>query len=222
MAKLFGSSGVRGLANVDLTPTLALKVSLAVAAHTKAKRAIIARDTRVSGNMIEDSLITGLVSSGVNVFLAGIVPTPVLAYATKAFRVKVGFMITASHNPPQYNGIKLFNGKSLAYNDKDQESIEKNITQANFSLADWRCLGKTLNINVDKAYTEMALKAAALRKQWKVVVDPGCGATFRIAPNLLKSAGCKVTALNAQADGYFPARSSEPTEESLGDLAKVV
>lgn len=222
MAKLFGSSGVRGLANVDLTPELALKVSLAVAAHAKAKRAIVGRDTRVSGSMLEDALVAGLISSGVNVFLAGKVPTPVLAYATKAFNADVGFMITASHNPPQYNGIKVFNDKSLSYNDEEQNLVEQNVAQKNFALADWRCFGETRNVDADQAYLEMALKTVVLRKQWRVVVDPGCGATFNIAPNLLKSAGCKVTALNAQPDGYFPARSSEPTAESLKDLAKIV
>ena len=69
---------------------------------------------------------------------------------------------------------------------------------------------------------KMALKAVELRKRWRVVVDPGCGATFNVAPAMLKAMGCKVTALNAQPDGYFPARKSEPTAESLKDLANVV
>ncbi len=222
MAKLFGSSGVRGLANIDLTPTLALKVSSAVATHTKAKRAVVGRDTRVSGSMLEDALVSGLISSGVKVFLAGKVPTPVLAYATKAFKAEVGFMITASHNPPQYNGIKVFNGESLSFNDEEQDSVEQKVTQKDFALVDWRDLGVTQRVDANQVYMDMALKSAVLHKQWKVVVDPGCGATFNIAPNLLKSAGCKVTALNAQPDGYFPARSSEPTAESLKDLAKTV
>ena len=125
MAKLFGSSGVRGLANVDLTPILACKVALAVATHAKAKKAVVARDTRVSGNMLEDALVSGLLSTGTDVLIAGMVPTPVLAYATKALGADVGFMLTASHNPPQYNGIKVFNSDSLSYTDEDQEAVEK-------------------------------------------------------------------------------------------------
>src|SRR4030042_5295534 len=109
MAKLFGSSGVRGLANIDLTPILACKVALAVAAHAKAKKAVVARDTRVSGCMLEDALVSGLVSAGTDVLLLGVVPTPLLAYTTKALGANVGFMLTASHNPPQYNGITVFN-----------------------------------------------------------------------------------------------------------------
>ena len=222
MGKLFGSSGVRGLANVDLTPLLACRVGLAVAAHAKAKRAVVARDTRVTGCMIEDALVSGLLSSGTDVYLAGMVPTPVLAYATRAFGADVGFMLTASHNPPQYNGIKVFNRDSLSYTDKDQDAVEKNVAEGRFALADWRKLGKTVSVDAGAVYFDMALKVVALRKHWRVVVDPGCGATFKVAPALLKALGCKVTALNAQPDGHFPARSSEPTAESLKDLSNVV
>jgi phosphoglucosamine mutase len=222
MAKLFGSSGVRGLANVDLTPQLACKVGLAVATYAKAKKAVVARDTRVSGSMLEDALVSGLLSSGTEVLLAGIVPTPALAYATKAFGADAGFMLTASHNPPQYNGIKVFNCDSLSYTDEDQNAVEKNVREGTFALADWRSLGKTTPIDASQVYMEMALKAVALKRQWQIVVDPGCGATFDVAPAMLKAMGCKVTALNAHPDGYFPARKSEPTAESLKDLANVV
>ena len=222
MAKLFGSSGVRGLANVDLTPLQACKVGSAVATHAKAKKAVVARDTRVSGCMLEDALVSGLLSSGTDVLLAGMVPTPVLAYAAKALGADVGFMLTASHNPPPYNGIKVFNGDSLSYTDEDQNAVEKIIAEENFALADWRSLGKTIPVDASQVYMEMALQAVTLKRQWRVVVDPGCGATFNVAPAMLKAMGCKVTALNAQPDGYFPARKSEPTAESLQDLANVV
>jgi phosphoglucosamine mutase len=222
MAKLFGSSGVRGLANVDLTPLLACKVASAVAAHARAKKAIVARDTRVSGSMLEDALVSGLLSQGTDVLLAGMVPTPVLAYAAKALGADVGFMLTASHNPPQYNGIKVFNGDSLSYTDEEQDDVEKIVADGQFALADWRSLGKTVPVDAAQVYMDMALKAVTLKKHWKVVVDSGCGATFNVAPQLLKALGCKVTALNAQPDGHFPARKSEPTAESLQDLAKVV
>jgi phosphoglucosamine mutase len=222
MGKLFGSSGVRGLANVDLTPMLACKVGAAVAAFTKAKKAVVARDTRVTGCMLEDALTSGLLASGVDVFLAGIVPTPTLAYATMALKADVGFMLTASHNPPPYNGIKVFRADSLSLTDAEQDGVEKTLAEGSFTFADWRKLGSAIPVDASQVYLKMALKAANLRKKWNVVVDPGCGATYQIAPTLLKEAGCKVTALNAQADGYFPARKSEPTAESLKDLAKTV
>ena len=149
--------------------------------------------------------------AGTDVLLLGMVPTPVLAYATKAFGADVGFMLTASHNPPQYNGIKVFNGDSLSYTDADQDAVEKIVAEGNFALADWRKLGKATSVDADQIYLDMALEAVSLKKQWKVVVDPGCGAAFSVAPQMLKALGCKVTALNAQPDGHFPARKSEPT-----------
>lgn len=222
MDKLFGSSGVRGLANVDLTPQLACKVGLAVSAYSKAKKAVVARDTRVSGGMLQDALVSGLLSSGADVYLAGVAPTPALAYVTRTLGADAGFMLTASHNPPQYNGIKVFRPDSLSYTDIDQDAVEKNVAESAYALTDWRNLGKTVPVNASQIYMEMVSKAVKLKRQWRIIVDPGCGATFRVAPALLKTLGCKITALNAQPDGYFPARKSEPTAESLKDLASVV
>ncbi|MGD6933947.1 MAG: phosphoglucosamine mutase [Candidatus Bathyarchaeia archaeon] len=222
MGKLFGSSGVRGLANIELTPTLACKVGSAVATYAKAKRAVVARDTRVSGVMVQDALVSGLISCGVTVYLIGVVPTPVLAYATRSLGADVGFMITASHNPPQYNGIKVLTPETLSYVDADQDAVEKILSENRYTLADWRKLGKTILHDACPAYIEMAQKAASLRKKWHVVVDPGCGAAYNVAPAMLKMLGCKVTALNAQPDGHFPARSSEPTVQSLRNLSDVV
>ncbi len=221
MAKLFGSSGVRGLTNVDLTPILACKVASAVVTHSKAKIAIVARDTRVSGCMIQDALVSGLVSTGADVLLVGIVPTPVLAYAAKALCADAGFMLTASHNPAPYNGIKVFKA-DLSYTDFDQDAVEKIVSDGSFNLADWRSLGKTTPVDATLIYLDMVKKAVTLKKQWHVVVDPGCGAAFKVAPQILKELGCKVTALNSQADGHFPARKSEPNAESLHDLSQTV
>jgi phosphoglucosamine mutase len=201
---------------------LACKVGLAVAAYAQAKKAVVARDTRVSGDMLEDALVSGLLASGTDVYLAGIVPTPTLAFATRASGADVGFMLTASHNPPQYNGIKVFKSDSLSYTDEDQDAVEKNVLEKTVRLADWRSFGKTIPVDASRAYMEMAMKIVALRKHWHVVVDPGCGATFNVAPVMMKAMGCKVTAINAQPDGYFPARKSEPTAESLEGLAKIV
>ncbi|MCW4044823.1 MAG: phosphoglucosamine mutase [Candidatus Bathyarchaeota archaeon] len=222
MTKLFGSSGVRGLANVELTPALACRVGLAVAAYSKARKALVARDTRVSGAMLENALVSGLLASGVNVDLVGIVPTPVLAYLTMELRADVGFMLTASHNPPMYNGIKVFGSASVSYADESQDAVEKVIDEADFALADWRGIGEAQSADFSYMYVEMVTDAVKLRRQWRVIADPGCGATFTVAPTLLKALGCRVTALNAQADGFFPARSSEPTAESLEDLARAV
>ncbi|MCX8150600.1 MAG: phosphoglucosamine mutase [Candidatus Bathyarchaeota archaeon] len=222
MGKLFGSSGVRGLVNVALTPQLASKIGSAVIAYSKAKKAVVARDTRVSGWMLQEALVSGLTAAGANVSLLGVVPTPALAYLTMALGADVGFMLTASHNPPEYNGIKIFSGDTSSYTEQSQDSVEKIIINNSCTLVDWQSIGKTRNIDVSYAYIELLKKAANLRKPWQVLVDVGCGATFNVAPVALQALGCKVTALNAHPDGYFPARKSEPTPESLTDLARAV
>ena len=221
MVKLFGSSGVRGLVNLDLTPILACKVACAVSTHANAKKVVVAKDTRVSGNMLEDALVSGVISCGADIFLSGMMPTPVLAYASRALDADVGFMLTASHNPAPYNGIKVFK-KDLSYADGDQEKVEQILEKDSFKRAGWRNLGRVFYVDAAKLYLDMIMRVVKLNKQWKVVVDSGCGAAFDLAPRMLKALGCKVTSLNSQPDGYFPARKSEPTVESLQDLAKTV
>jgi phosphoglucosamine mutase len=220
--KLFGSSGVRGVVNADLTPSLASKIGLAIATFAKAEKILVARDTRVSGLMLEDALVSGLLAGGAHVDSLGVAPTPVLAYLTKRLNADAGVMITASHNPPQYNGIKIFNEDSVAYNEERQNRIETIIEQKRFRFADWRNVGKAQLVDQGHLYTENIQKAAKLRKNWHALVDPGCGATYCFAPIILKGLGCKVTAVNAQPDGFFPARSSEPNSDSLKPLAKIV
>ncbi len=220
--RLFGSSGVRGLVNVDLTAGLAEEIGLAVATFSKAKDVLVARDTRVSGAMLEDALVSGLESGGANVKCLGVVPTPVLAFLTKKMRADAGIMITASHNPPEYNGVKIFSGDGLAYDEESQNEIEGIIAHKRFRLTDWRDVGHDQLADESYLYVENLEKRVRLRSKWYVVLDPGCGATFNLAPAVLKSIGCKVTALNAQPDGWFPARSPEPNAKSLTHLAKVV
>ena len=220
--KLFGSSGIRGLTNGDLTPILATQLGLAITTFSKAKAAVVARDTRNSGLMLENALVSGLTSGGATVKQLGILPTPVLAFLTCKMNADVGIMVTASHNPPQYNGIKIFNHDSTAYDERSQGQIEKIIECKRFSLADWQKIGKAHFADETRLYTSTIMESVKLRKKWRVIVDPGCGATHDLAPRILGRLGCKVTTLNSQPDGFFPARSPEPNEESLKPLAKTV
>lgn len=220
--RLFGSSGLRGVFNVDLTPVLAVRIGLAITTFSKAKDVLVARDTRVSGSMLEDALVSGLISGGARTKSLGILPTPVLAFLTREMGADAGVMITASHNPPAYNGIKIFDSDTLAYDEKSQRAIERIIDLEQFKLADWQNVGKAQFMDQSHLYVEMISEAMKLRKKWHVIVDPGCGATYSLAPTVFKGSGCKVTALNAQPDGFFPARSPEPNAESLSSLSKVV
>lgn len=222
MTKLFGSSGVRGIVNEFLTPELACKIGLASASIIKAKKALIGRDTRTSGLMIKQALTSGLLSCGVDVTDLGIIPTPVLAYLTSKLKADIGFMLTASHNPAQYNGIKIFDKTSLSYSDYKQSKIENTIKKEKYYFSNWKNIGKIKSLKANSIYLKMVKKRLNLQKKWKIVLDPGCGATFNIGPKLLSNLGFDVTVLNAQPDGTFPARKSEPSKESLDNLSKVV
>jgi phosphoglucosamine mutase len=220
--RLFGSSGVRGLVNVDLTPVLAAQIGLAVATFSEARTVLVARDTRVSSPMVEDALVSGLLAGGTSIRCLGIIPTPVLAFLTRELGADAGVMITASHNPPEYNGIKIFNKNTVAYDKKRQDKIEKIIENKSFKFADWRDVGEARSIDGSILYVETITENVKLDKKWHVVVDAGCGATHELAPLIFKRLGCKVTALNSQPDGVFPARNPEPNAESLEPLANIV
>jgi phosphoglucosamine mutase len=218
--KLFGSSGIRGITNVDVTPELALNVGKA--AGIGRSTAVIARDPRVSANMIEEAVVSGLMSSGCNVTRIGLVPTPTLAYAAKDF--DLGIVITASHNPAEYIGIKLWNPDGMAFDSTQQEEIEQIIESSRYSPVEWSRIG---NQNVYENAVEDHIKAilnktGSLKTAPKVVVDCGNGAGSVITPLLLRIMGCKVLSMNAQPDGHFPARNPEPKADNLDLLMKTV
>jgi phosphoglucosamine mutase len=222
LSRLFGTSGVRGLVNADLTPILATQIGMAIATHSKAKRALVARDTRTSGLMLENALVSGLMSCGVAVICMGILPTPVLAFLTKKMNADAGVMITASHNPPQYNGIKVFNSDTLAYTQGSQDQIDETFRHGRYKHVDWRKIGQVQQLDETRLYIGKIKHSVKLFRKWHVVADSGCGATYSLAPKILGTLGCKVTALNSQPDGFFPARSPEPNEASLKSVAKTV
>jgi phosphoglucosamine mutase len=220
--KLFGSSGIRGVVNMDLTPTLVVEVGLALATHTNSGRILVGHDTRVSSPLLENSIISGLSAGGSNVYRLGLVPTPVLAFITREIKADAGVMITASHNPPEYNGIKLFNGDSMPYNQKQQYQIESIMADNQYKRADWQHIGTATSLDESNRYIEAVQKIIKLKKKWRVILDPGCGATCQIVPTLFRRLGCKVIAMNAQPDGFFPARSPAIEAESLQPLGRIV
>jgi len=220
--KLFGSSGIRGLVNLDLTTDLAVKIGMTIATFSKNRKVLVARDTRVSGLMLENALVSGLLAGGADVKVLGILPTPVLAYLTRCLEADAGVMITASHNPPQYNGVKIFDENGIAYNDEKQDEIEEIIRKEKFRLADWQKIGEAEFCNKSGFYTEMIWEKVKLQKKWSLIVDPGCGATYNLAPKIFKGLGCRVIAANTHPDGFFPARNPEPNAETLKPLAKLV
>lgn len=216
--KLFGSSGIRGLANKDITVDLALNIGLALGKSKKT--AVIGRDPRISSEMIELALISGLISAGCDVVRVGVVTTPTLAYAARKY--ECGVMITASHNPAPYVGIKLWNPDGMAFDSLQQEEIENIIDHKDFSPVPCNKIG---NITYDNSAIKdhIALILSNVKPvKMRVIVDCACAAGSTISPFVLREMGCEVITLNAQLDGYFPARNPEPTEENLWMLKKAV
>ncbi len=184
MIKLFGTSGIR-LKN--LPPKIAYKVGLVLG--EKFKDVVIGRDTRTTGKMLESSLVSGILQSGGNSIITGIVPTPVLGFNTRYYNV--GVMITASHNPPEYNGIKLFNKNGIAFNKNQEREIEDNINK-DFPV-NWENVGEYYNDNqAIKRYIEFILNNIDLNKNFNVILDTANGAGSLVSPKLLNLLGNRV------------------------------
>lgn len=214
---LFGSSGIRGLANKEITPGLALKIGLAVGSlHDSC---VIGHDPRTSGEMIEHAVISGLLSAGCSVTRIGMVSTPTLAFAARNY--DCGVMVTASHNPPEYIGVKLWNSNGMAFDTQQQDEVESLIKNSSYKSAQWSGIGKVSEACAVEEHAENILDKAG-SSSLKVVVDCGCGAASTITPYVLRRMGCKVITLNSQPDGFFPARNPEPVEKNLDDLKKAV
>jgi phosphoglucosamine mutase len=221
---MFGSSGIRGIVNKRITPELALNVGLAVGSIYKS--AVIGHDPRTSSEMIEYAIISGLIACGCDVVKAGLVSTPTLSYAARNF--ECGIMVTASHNTSEYIGIKLWNTDGTSFNTAQQYEIESLIEEDNDhssyngKRAAWDKIAKVgtndraISDHISKILSELG------SSKLKVVVDCGSGSGATITPYLLREMGCKVITLNAQPDGFFPARNPEPTEQNLGLLVEAV
>jgi phosphoglucosamine mutase len=215
--KLFGSSGIRTVFNKDLL-NIAFRVGLAVG-KTHAN-VVVGRDTRTSGDAMKHAVISGLLASGAGCKDAGVLPTPTLAFITREF--DTGIMITASHNPPEYNGVKLLNPDGSSFDAPQQTQIEKEILKKDYAVAGWELVknGDDYTQAVEK-HVSVILSHFIRGFKVKVVVDAGCAAASEVTPQLLKKLGCEVISLNCSPGGFFP-RGIEPDEENLQELCRVV
>ena len=231
MGKLFGTFGVRGIANEKITPEFALKIGMAFGTMLKREGrkkplVVVGRDTRVSGEMLKNALISGLLSVGCDVIDVGIAPTPAVQWATKHFNADGGAVITASHNPPEYNGIKLLEPNGMGLKKEREAVVEELFFKEEFDRAKWWEIGEVRREDIIKDYIE-AIKSrvdveAIKKRRPFVVVDTSNGAGSLTLPYLLRELGCKVVSVNAHPDGHFPARNPEPNEENLKGFMEIV
>jgi len=215
--KLFGSSGIRDLVNRDLI-LLALELGLAMGSSYRS--VVVGRDTRTSSDTLKHALISGLLAAGSRAYDAGIVPTPTLAYAARRFAS--GAMVTASHNPPEYNGIKLCNPDGSAFDSRQRKQIEALLASGAFEVAPWdRMEACSIYTEAIREHIDRILENFSVPSRLKVVLDCGCGAASLVSPYLLKKLGCELIALDCYPSGYFP-RGIEPTPDNLETLIRVV
>jgi phosphoglucosamine mutase len=210
--KLFGTDGIRGTANTEpMTAETALRVGMAAGSYfirgQHRHRVVIGKDTRLSGYMLEPALTAGFVSMGMDVILVGPMPTPAVALLTRSLRADLGVMISASHNPYQDNGIKLFGPDAYKLSDEVEAEIEKRMNGvANGDMAAPARLGRAKRLDdAQGRYTEYVKQTfpRGLRLDGlKIVVDCANGAAYKVAPEVLWELGAEVTPVAVQPDGF--------------------
>jgi phosphoglucosamine mutase len=236
ISNIFGTSGIRKIflnySENDLmfTPHMALDVGLALGTYLNRKTSkfrngttvVIGRDIRMSALPVEYALISGLISAGCTVKTLGIVTTPTLAISLELMDADAGCMITASHNTPEYIGLKFWNPSGMGFTPEQEEEISKIYEDKSFIKTEWDQVGKVTTINDinDSHIYAITDKIKFDGKDLNVIVDPGNGSSCEIVPKLLSSYNINLTTLNANMDGHFPGRHSEPSKENLIQISK--
>ncbi len=224
--QLFGSSGTRGVVGDGLSPEFVLRIAKAAGTVWSGDRVFVARDTRTSGEMFTNAAASGLASVGVDVDRLGIAPTPA-AVRYAAVHGVPGLVITASHNPPEYNGVKLVGADGVELGVDRLERIEEHILAEEFAIAAWDGVGAVDRVtSANRAYVSELLdsvdREAIAAADLTVAVDPGHGAGAVTSPEFLRRLGCSVVTVNATPDGFFPGRQPEPVASRLDDLRTLV
>ncbi|MBI5228180.1 phosphoglucosamine mutase [Candidatus Micrarchaeota archaeon] len=227
MAKFFGTNGVRGKFN-ELDPTLTLKLAQAIGTYFKFGKILVAGDCRLTGPTLNAAVISGLSSVGCEVIDLGIVSAPTAEFMIEKTKAAGCIIITASHNPPEWNALKVVDGKGVAVSKERGEEIEKLMLDSKIKLAEWNKVGKiskyelAVRDHIDAIKKVLSSEKIAKIKNNKIVLDCGNGAACTIAPKLFNELGLDVLTINSHMDGRFPGRPSEPTEANVKELIAAV
>jgi phosphoglucosamine mutase len=206
VTRLFGTDGVRGVANRDLTPELVLalgRAAVRVLGGDQRPRIVVGRDTRASGELLEAALCAGLCSAGADVVRVGVVPTPAVAFLTADTAARMGVVISASHNPPEYNGIKLFSADGTKFPDEVEVEMERLVETGEGARPEGAALGRVADsMQAAERYLEHLVTAAGgTLGGMRVVIDCANGAAYRLGPEVLTRLGAEVYAINDEPDG---------------------
>ena len=225
--RLFGTNGIRGVFNKELTVEIAIKIASAIGTFFKQGTLIVGYDARTSSPLLAKAVVAGLNASGCDVLFAGMAPTPALQYAVKKHKTDGAVIVTASHNPPEYNGIKAIWKDGIELSREQEIEVESIFFDEKTRYAEWNHLGALHELpEVTDDYVEAIKQHVDTRKiterNYHVVVDAANSVGNLAAPRLLRDLGCKVTTINGNIDGTFPGRLPEPRPENLGNLALTV
>ncbi len=225
MAKLFGTNGVRGIFGEGLTLEFISEITLSLATLFKKGPILVGYDGRESSIIISKIVTAALSSAGLDSTVCGLVPTPCLQFATKHLGYNGGIMITASHNPPQYNGIKVTARDGIEISREDELKVEEFYFKKKWKISNKfgsiKNESKTIGAYISGIKKQVNIKKIKSRNL-KVVLDLGNGAQAVTTPILCKDLGCKVILINEKIDGTFPGRGSEPTPQNLDKLSSMV
>ena len=205
MGKLFGTDGVRGIVGEDLTHELAMKIGEAAAYVLGGKKdlvVLVGRDTRISGQMLASALSAGFMSQGAKVIDLGVVPTPAVSYLVKKYNASMGAMISASHNPSEYNGIKLFDGEGFKLPDAVENEIEKYLLGKAVPTTNVVGTYEVCDTAVEDYVNHIVDTAGKINKDLKIVVDCAYGSASATAPLLFNQLGLDATFMNFEYDGF--------------------
>ncbi len=221
MEHIFRAYDIRGIFNKEFYAENAATIGTAFGTYLGGEgKVLVGMDSRVTSPIIERAFCSGLASTGIDVYSTGIVPIPVANFKTMKGDFKAGAYITASHNPPEYNGIRFRRGDGTGYTDENEE-IKKIFFGGKFKTAKWNRVGGLFTISPEstlKEYEEYLLPKFSPERSLKVIIDSGNGTASLTSPYLFRKLGFDVRTLNAQPDGTFPGRPNEPKEENLKDL----
>ena len=225
MKKLFGTNGVRGVFSEDFSLEFVNDLTMSLATYFKKGKILVGYDGRHSSPIVAKIVSSALNYSGLDCYMAGLVPTPCLEYATKKLGYDGGLMITASHNPPQYNGIKPVASDGVEISREDERKIDQIFDEKNWLKPE--TFGKTFEeINTVSTYidgiTSLIDTDSIMVKKFKICLDLGNGAQSVTARKLCEELRCEVFTINENIDGDFPGRGSEPTPQNLDELSKLV
>ena len=220
-SSIFKAYDIRGIVEKELTPEVVKLIGLAIGSESIAqgeRGIVVGRDGRLTGPMLSESLISGLIESGCHVVDIGMVPTPLVYFSTYTKGTGSGVMVTGSHNPPEYNGLKIMIAGETLSADRIQNLYSRILNQE-FSSGS----GSSTSINIDQDYMDTIKSDITLDRELNIVVDCGNGVAGNIAPKLFESLGAKVTKLFCLVDGRFPNHHPDPSNpENLEDLIKEV